>query len=280
MADPAWKGRGLAAAVAAGLLLLTGQAAAQAAGQGAPAASQAAPRVTWGVEGLQAGFCVHFLLNPALVDRTPFRRADLVPLSEAVNVDASLRHAAAESADFAAWTPSAICTYQFASTRRGNRVQRDGDKPQVISVWRLAARSEDEPVPADVMASSFDLARQLSRPGLRVGLVRSTSGKVPESTMDELSVVIDRSTTITWSGVFAADSSLAAGQATERWRLRGTEESVWTALRSFQPTEALRMVGSVSVVGKTDLARVMQASPIRWVGPLYRGGSGEIAFFR
>ncbi len=270
MADPAWKGkgRGLAALAAAGLLV--------------PGllAAQGAPRVTWGVEGLQAGFCVHFLLDPALVDRTPFRKTDLVPLSEAANVDASLRHAAAESAAFAGWTPSALCTYQFAATRRGNRVQRDEDKPQVITVWRLASRSETDPVPADVMASSFDLVKQLSQPGLRVGLVRSTSGKVPESTMDELKVIVDRSTTITWSGVFAPDSTLAPGPGTERWRLRGTQESVWTAQRSFQPTEALRMLGSVSIAGKTDLARVLQASPIRWVGPLYRGGSGEIAFFR
>ena len=270
MADPAWKGRGLALAVAASLLMAV------------PAAAQAqgAPRVTWGLEGLQAGFCVHFLLDPALVNRTPFRKADLVPLSEAVNVDASLRHAASESAEFAGWTPSAICTYHFGSTRRGNRVQHDDDKPQVVAVWRLSARSEDEPVPADVMASSFDLARQLSRPGLKVSLVRSTAGKVPESTMDELRVVIDRSTTIVWSGSFAPDSTLAVGPGAERWRLRGTEESVWTGQRTFQPTEALRMVGSVSVAGKTDLARVLQASPIRWVGPLYRGGSGEISFFR
>jgi hypothetical protein len=267
VADPDWKSRGLAA-LAAGLLV--------------PAllVAQGSPRVTWGVESLQAGFCVHFLLDPALVERTPFRKADLVPLSDAVDVDPSLRHAAAESADFAAWTPSAICTYQFAATRRGSRVQRDDDKPQVISVWRLAARSPGEPVPADVMASSFDLAKQLSRPGLRVGLVRSTSGKVPESTMDELKVVIDRSTTITWSGVVSPDTALDVGPASEQWRLRGTEESLWTAQRTFQPTEALRMVGSVNVVGKTDLARVLQASPIRWVGPLYRGGSGEIAFFR
>jgi len=268
VADPAWKGRGLALAVAASLLIAV------------PAAAQGAPRVTWGLEGLQAGFCVHFLLDPALVSRTPFRKTDLVPLSEAVNVDASLRHAAAESADFAGWTPSAICTYHFGSTRRGNRTQHDDDKPQVVAVWRLAARSEDEAVPADVMASSFDLARQLSRPGLKVTLVRSTAGKVPESTMDELRVVIDRSTTIVWSGSFAPDSTLSVGLGTERWRLRGTEESVWNAQRTFQPTEVLRMVGSVSVAGKTDLARVLQASPIRWVGPLYRGGSGEISFFR
>ena len=268
MADPAWKSRGLALAAAVSLLTVV------------PAAAQGAPRVTWGLEGLQAGFCVHFLLDPALVGKTPFRKADLVPLSEAVNVDASLRHAAAESADFAGWTPAAICTYHFASTRRGNRVQRDDDKPQVVAVWRLSARSEDEPVPADVMASSFDLARQLSRPGLRVTLVRSATRKVPETTLDEFEVVIDRSTSIVWSGSLTADSTLSMGPGTERWRLRGTEESVWTAQRSFQPTEVQRMVGSVSVAGKTDLARVLQASPIRWVGPLYRGGSGEISFFR
>jgi hypothetical protein len=269
VADPVRKGSGLVAAIVAAGLLVPGM-----------LATQNSPRVTWGVDDLQAGFCVHFLLDPALVGRTPFRPADLVPVSEAVNVDESLRHAAAESAEFAGWIPAALCTYQFAATRRGSRVQRDEGRPQVVAVWRLAARAEGDPVPAEVMASSFDLSKQLSRPGLRVGLVRSASGKVPESTLEQLTTVIDRKTTITWSGVFAPDSTLTTGVGTERWRLRGTEQSVWTAQRSFQPTEALRMVGSVSVAGRTDLARVLQASPIRWVGPLYRGGSGEISFFR
>lgn len=243
-------------------------------------AQRSSPRVTWGLDSLRAGFCVHFLVDPATAARTPFRSADFVPLSEAANVHPSLRQVAMHDPQYAGWTPSAICTYQFASTRRGNRVQRDAGRSQVIGVWRLASRTVESPVPAEVMASSFDLGKQLSRPGLRVGLVRSSMGKVPESDQQALTVEIDRKTFITWNGDWSPDSTQSVGGANETWRLRGTEESVWMAQRAFQPAEALLMVGSVRVEGKTELARLLHASPIRWVGPLYRGGSGEIAFFR
>lgn len=245
-----------------------------------PAQQRESPRIVWGLDSLRAGFCVHFLVDPAAASRTPFRPADFVPLSAAANVHSSLRQVATLDRQYASWTPAAICAYQFAGTRRGSRVQREGDKSQVVGVWRLASRSEGSPVPAEIMASGFDLGKQLSRPGLRVGLVRSQTGKVPESDQQSLTLEIDRQTSITWNGTWSPDSSQSVGRPNETWRLRGTEQSVWTAQRSLQPAEALLMVGSVRVEGKTEIARLLRASPIRWVGPLYRGGSGEIAFFR
>jgi hypothetical protein len=235
-------------------------------------------RLAWGLDSLRAGFCLHFLMDPAAARATPFRRSDFVPLAEAGGVHPSLQ-VAAQDAQYATWTPSAICAYQFASTRRGRRVQRNGNKSQVVGVWRLASRP-GEPVPVQLMASSFDLAKQLSRPSIRVVLMRAATGKVPESEDRTLSIEVDRKTHISWNGTWVPDSSQAVGPATETWRLEGTENSHWTAQVAFQPAEALLMVGSVQVRGKTDLARLLQASPIRWAGPFYRGGSGEISFFR
>ena len=270
MADGSWSGAGARIAVLALALSLP------AAGLMAQASEA---QLVWGLDSLRAGFCLHFLIDPAAARDTPFRRSDFVPLAEASGVHPSLRQVASHDAQYASWTPSAICAYQFASTHRGRRVQRSGSKSQIVGVWRLAGRP-GEPVPADVMASSFDLAKQTSRPSIRVGLVRSGTGNVPESEDRTLTIEVDRRTHITWSGAWIPDSSLAVGPATETWRMQGTENSLWTAQVAFQPAEALLMLGSVQVRGNTDLARLLQASPIRWAGPFYRGGSGEISFFR
>jgi hypothetical protein len=46
------------------------------------------------------------------------------------------------------------------------------------------------------------------------------------------------------------------------------------------PTWSRALVGSLRVEGKGDLAKLLKASPIRFVGPLYRGGGGELRFTR
>jgi hypothetical protein len=40
------------------------------------------------------------------------------------------------------------------------------------------------------------------------------------------------------------------------------------------------MVGALRVEGKDDLAKALQASPIRMLGPAFWGGSGEVTFQR
>jgi hypothetical protein len=40
------------------------------------------------------------------------------------------------------------------------------------------------------------------------------------------------------------------------------------------------MVGSLKVEGKDDLAKLLKASPIRFVGPVYQGGTGSLHFGR
>jgi hypothetical protein len=40
------------------------------------------------------------------------------------------------------------------------------------------------------------------------------------------------------------------------------------------------MIGSLKVEGKDDLAKLLKASPIRFVGPVYQGGTGSLQFSR
>lgn len=252
-------------------------------GMATPAAAQSVgagtARQTWVLEGLRAGYCLYFLMDPSQVRNTPFVPADLVPLSAASGVDPALRRVASESPDYGAWIPSALCTYHFDSTRRGRRVQRDRHgRPQGLAVWKLAARDGDA-LPAEIMASNFELGRQATHPAIRVGIFKTAVRQVPETPQKEFTTRLGK-TIITWSGVLEADSALTPAASGERWRLRGTQSSTWTAEPRLQPASVFRMVGSVRVEGKTDLARMLQASPIRWMSVFSQGGNGEVSFFR
>jgi hypothetical protein len=55
---------------------------------------------------------------------------------------------------------------------------------------------------------------------------------------------------------------------------------VWGVDVTFTPEWSRPLVGVLSVEGKDDLAKALKASPIRFVGPRYYGGKGELRFSR
>jgi len=247
----------------------------------APVVGQTAgpePEFSWSLKNLKAGYCLQFLFDPKAARDLPFAPAELVPLSGAAGVHPALARVATESPEYAAWIPSSICTYQFESTQRGGRVQRDSKGTQGVAIWRVAPRSVSGPTPADVMITHFELARQLREPSVRLNMFRASIGKVPETGQDLIVTRIGK-TTITFVGTLEADSTATPVRFEERWSLHGSRNSVWSAEARIQPTEARLMVGSVRIEGKTHLARMLQASPVRWTGALYRGGDGEISFY-
>jgi hypothetical protein len=251
-----------------------------AAGPG-PAAAQGGgpePEFSWTLKNLKAGYCLQFLFDPKAARDLPFAPGELVPLSAAAVVHPSLARVARESPEYASWIPSSICTYQFESTQRGGRVQRDSKGTQGVAIWRVAPAAAGGLTPADVMITHFELARQLREPSVRLNIFRASIGKVPETGQDLIVTRIGK-TTITFVGTLEADSSATPVRFEERWSLHGSRNSVWSAAARIEPTEARLMVGSIRVEGKTHLARMLQASPIRWTGALYRGGDGEISFY-
>lgn len=251
------------------------------AGPSRPLTAQSAgaePEFSWALKNLKAGYCLQFLFDPKLARETPFKASQLVPLRSAANVHPALTRVAAESPEYSTWVPSSLCIYQFESTQRGGRVQRDSKGTQGIAIWRVAPASPGGLTPADVMITHFELARQLREPSVRLNMFRASIGKVAETGQDLIVARIGK-TTITFVGTLEPDSAALAVPLDERWSLHGSRNSIWSAEVRIEPTDARLMVGSVRIEGKTELARMLQASPIRWTGALYRGGDGEIAFY-
>ena len=71
------------------------------------------------------------------------------------------------------------------------------------------------------------------------------------------------------------DGTVAAAPLSRSWRLIGVPGADGPTLRLDLPFERQgRMVGSIRVLGDGTLARLLQASPIRWASTLWQGGGG------
>jgi hypothetical protein len=104
-------------------------------------------------------------------------------------------------------------------------------------------------------------------------------GKVPESTRDRYQVRIGK-TMITWEGTLPADSGTVPEALGATLVFNGQRKTTWTAQAALSPLWTGPLAGILRVEGKDDLAKALQASPIRTFGPLYGGGDGRVEFSR
>lgn len=274
-------------------LRLLALAACAAAGSASAVRAQAAPgpdgptaRQTWRLEHLQAGYCIDFLVPPKLADKAlpsglvPVR-ADRVPTLNPV-----LKDVIATGDSFATWAPSEVCTYFYDATSIGTRWVADRKHPQVFTVWSIwgapAEAGKGGPVRAAVSlrAADWHAAELGKQVFLDLQDVDASAGKVPESTTDDRYSIKIGKTVMTWDGHLTGDTLQAGQQFDRTWWAEGRSNTTWTVRAEFHPAGSRLMVGSLRVSGKDDLAKALKASPIRWVGPMYWGGDGQIEFIR
>jgi hypothetical protein len=236
---------------------------------------------TWSLEGLRAGYCVHFLVDP----RREFSQLDKgftpIPATRYQDLHPALGQIIQAQPEFASWTPSRLCFYYLSAVRAGNRriSDKDARKPQMIAVWTLGATQQRSGMPRNLVlglyAGSDRLAHTAGATRIRVREVKSGFSKDPETGTDRHSVKIGK-TLLVWNGRAAGDSTRVADPITEPWSGEGARNLSWTADLTLSPTWSRDLVGSLRVEGKGDLADALRASPIRFVGPLYYGGGGEL----
>lgn len=243
--------------------------------QAGPAA--ASPSETWELKTLRSGFCIHFLADPALASRGAFEGAQLITAAADDSLHPALRRAIQASPEFATWIPSRFCFYQFASIHAAGKDFTDSrpDRAQVIAVWSM-------PVAANARKHQFlitnnsHLALTVRTLGLSTDILSSSFGKVPESTEDRYIIKYDGAL-LTWDGHPTGDST-AAAPVDQRWTSPGRNGKAYVVREQIEPAGARLLVGSLRIEGKGELARLLTGSPIRYVGPLVWGGSGQITY--
>ena len=254
--------------------------------------------LVWHLDDLRSGFCVELLVDSATVARslTPDLRpvrADQLP-----DLHPAIRGVVQRQPEYASWTPSKLCLYYFASVDVGAaRVQsKDSRKSPLIAAWTAAAAEAGSGTRRDValefVSGSGRLARAAQGSGLNLIEARSVIGMVPfvseegvPSSDSRYQLKIGK-TLITWDGRPVGDSTRIEQPITAEWLARGRRSETsrrsdwWRARMLLEPAWSRGMAGSLRVQGKDDFANAMKASPIRFVGPLYSQGGGEIQFGR
>ena len=117
-------------------------AAALAPGLAAQRTGAAPTGISWTLDTLRSGFCVHFLVEPAASSRGIFRGVAQRPASATPALNAVLKRTVDASPELASWIPQRFCVLQFSAVGVGNRDLRDTKhgRSQVVATWSTSAR--------------------------------------------------------------------------------------------------------------------------------------------
>jgi hypothetical protein len=264
-------GGGLAAALALGAVPLVAQ-------------TDALGEEVWRIGGLRNGFCVLLLVEPQSVSSSLPAGLRLVPAGEAEDLHPALKSELRSRPELGTWSPSHLCFYAVDTIQTDDYVLRDksGRKRQILALWTVSAVETGSGAKRDaallVLATSGRLIRSGRLVGQVIGKVEGTLGKAPEVDENGVPSGDDRfelkvgKTTLTWDGRQTNDSAETTGSVEVAWAGPGKG---WGSL-SLTPRWAAPMIGALQVKGKDGLAKALQTSPVRFVGPLYRGGGGEV----
>ena len=246
----------------------------------------------WRLAGLRNGFCVLLLVEPKVASRSLPTGLRLVPAGEANDLHPALRSEVQTQPELGTWSPSHLCFYAVDTIETDDYVLKDksGHNSQLFALWTVSAAEAASGKKRDVaillLVNSGRLVRSGHLAGQEIHEVEAKLGKVPEvdengvpSGDDRFQVKIGK-TLVTWDGHQASDSAQASGSVEIDWASNASEQGKGSGSLTLTPKWASPMVGSLKVEGKDDLAKALKGSPVRFVGPQYRGGGGEVRLQR
>jgi hypothetical protein len=238
----------------------------------------------WTLEGLRVGQCVRFLMEPGAAVKQLRPGSRLVRADQDPTLHPSLRSVVDGQTEFASWAPASLCLYYSDAIRLGTRRlgSKDPRKGQMLGIWAVAAadqRGSRRDFVLELFGGSRELAHFAQQGGLKVAKARSSRSRLAESGNDRHDVRVGK-TRLVWNGRAAGDSTRVSGPLRELWLTKGASGTMWRVQTTVQPTWMRPLVGVLTVEGKDNLAKALKASPTRFVGPLYFGGSAELRFSR
>jgi hypothetical protein len=241
----------------------------------------------WRLSDLRTGFCIQWLLHPDSLRRELPRGVRLLPAEGSADLHPALRGVVARQPEYRSWSPSALCFYRLAGVTAGSRsIGRPGDaaKAPVLGIWTVAAETGQagpRNLVLELRSNNGDLRDAGHEAGLELEGLTISVGQVPRDDgpprPDETRYQIRfGKTLLVWDGRAADDTTRSSAPVAWGWQATGRKGGWLTGALTLTPASSRMMVGSLRVEGKDPMARALQASPIRYVGPDYEGGAGEL----
>ncbi len=245
----------------------------------------------WRLADLRKGFCVQFLVEPGKLSRRLPEGSRLLPAGQVGELTPALKTVVEGQPEFAAWTPSHLCLFYLSEVNAAGRQVRDRNpsKAPVLGLWTVAAggaaAGSRRDVALEVFTNSGTLEDAGRAAGLEIDRIRSSVGKVPpddegvSSGADRYEFRIGKAQLV-WDGMPGADSAPPEAPLARQWQAPGRRGGWFRGSHSLSAEWTRAMIGSLKVEGDDELARLLKASPIRFVGPVYQGGAGSFQFGR
>ncbi|MEO5824927.1 MAG: hypothetical protein ABIR59_03495 [Gemmatimonadales bacterium] len=249
-----------------------------------PLAAQNRAETEWILRDARGGFCIWYLADPEMVrDLLPKDVSTQAASAVGSALPPALARVVQDEPRFASWVPGAICVGMYASASVDGKevvAAKDGDRVTVIT--HSVAAVDPRGIRGaghyliELGTDRGGLARAGEVAGIRTHDRSVDIKKVPDSDDDEIELKLDKAKII-WqghpTGIARVDStrSMSFGYA-------GLRLSSWEIQVEAAPMEVQGVIGALRIEGKDDLSRVLRASPIRFMGPIERGGVATFRF--
>ncbi len=236
----------------------------------------------WTLEGLRAGQCVRFLMDPRVAGKHLREGARLLRADQVETLHPALRSVIESQPEFASWIPSSLCLYYVDAVHLGRRrySNKDPRKRPMIGSWTLASEQRSgarQDRLLELFGTSGDLARAAELARVKFRAAQSAVSEATGSDTDLYDIRIGK-TRLIWNGRAAGDSTRVDQPIEESWLAKGMSGGIWAVRATLAPTWSRPLVGSLRVEGKDDLAKALKGSPTRFVGPVFYGGGGTLRF--
>jgi hypothetical protein len=239
----------------------------------------------WNLQGLRAGYCVRFLIDPKRAAGDVKQGFQLVRADQDTTLHSALQHVIQGQPEFASWVPSTLCFYYTDAVQVGRQrvAERNPRIAQMVGIWTLATVEQSTEARRDIVLDMY-ASRERLRSAASTNLVplhEAEVGFTPpnDSSGTEYRQKIGR-TQLIWNGRTTGVATSVEDPIVDTGQLSGLRGVTWNVRMALSPARARALVGSLRVEGKGELADRLKESPIRFVGPFYHGGGGEIRFTR
>jgi hypothetical protein len=239
----------------------------------------------WSLQGLREAYCVRFLVDPRAAAKEVKSGFRPIPASQDRTLHPAIQQLIRYQPEFAAWSASNLCFYFADAVQVGSRrvAEKNPRNRQMLAVWTLPTQEGSSGSRRDAVLGIYSARSNLTRAAGTAGVrLREAHLSVVDSAdigTDVHTIKLER-TSLIWRGRPAADSTRVDRPIEESWTVPGTRTGPWSVRFTCRPVWTRVLVGSLTVQGKGDLTKWLKGSPIRFVGPLYRGGAGELQFLR
>ena len=240
----------------------------------------------WSLQGLREGYCVRFLVEPRAAAKEVKSGFRPVPANQDPTLHPAIQQLVRYQPDFASWSESNLCFYFSDTVQVGSRrvAEKHPRNRQMLAVWTISTQDESSGARRDAVLGIYSGRGSLIRAAETAGVkLREGHLSVVDSAdagTDVYTIKLDR-TSLIWRGHPAGDSTRVDQPIEESWSaVPGTRGRPWSVRFGFRPQWSRGLVGSLTVQGKGDLTKWLKGSPIRFVGPVYHGGAGELQFLR